>query len=75
MRTCFFGYWIWKHRGDKDGREMQLEIGVRCRSYLSVVGGRWKPILTCLLLGGRKRFSKLCRLAPNATERMITLQL
>ena len=42
---------------------------------LSVIGGRWKPILVCHLLGGRKRFGELRRLTPNATERMITLQL
>ena len=27
------------------------------------------------LLEGRKRFSDLCRVVPNATQRMITLQL
>ncbi|MCH9670535.1 MAG: winged helix-turn-helix transcriptional regulator, partial [Gammaproteobacteria bacterium] len=42
---------------------------------LSVIGGRWKPVLLCRLLDGRKRFGELCRLAPNATERMVTLQL
>ena len=42
---------------------------------LSVIGGRWKPILLCHLLGGSKRFGELRRLTPNATERMITLQL
>lgn len=29
----------------------------------------------CHLLDGRKRFGELRRLTPNATERMITLQL
>ena len=42
---------------------------------LSVIGGRWKPVLICHLLNGRKRFGELRRLTPNATERMITLQL
>lgn len=40
-----------------------------------MIGGRWKPILICHLLNGRKRFGELRRLTPNATERMITLQL
>ena len=40
-----------------------------------MVGGRWKAILVCHLLNGRKRFGELRRLTPNATERMITLQL
>ena len=32
-------------------------------------------MLVCHLLQGRKRFGELRRLTPNATERMITLQL
>lgn len=42
---------------------------------MSVVGGIWKPVLVCHLLPGRVRFNALCRLTPNATARMITLQL
>lgn len=42
---------------------------------MSVVGGLWKPVLVFHLLEGRVRFNALCRLTPNATPRMITLQL
>lgn len=42
---------------------------------LCVIGGRWKTVLTSHLLAGRKRLGELRRLAPNATEHMITLQL
>lgn len=42
---------------------------------LSVIGGVWKPMIVYHLLGGRKRFMELTRLIPNATQRMITLQL
>jgi DNA-binding HxlR family transcriptional regulator len=42
---------------------------------LSVVGGVWKPVLLFHLLEGKLRFNALCRLAPSATARMITLQL
>ncbi len=42
---------------------------------MSVVGGVWKPVLVFHLLPGRVRFNALCRLTPNATPRMITLQL
>ncbi len=56
-------------------RKYNWKTGCDVEATLSVIGGRWKPILICRLLGGRKRFSELCRLAPNATERMITLQL
>lgn len=42
---------------------------------MSVLGGVWKPVLVFHLLPGRLRFNALCRLTPNATSRMITLQL
>ena len=42
---------------------------------MSVLGGIWKPVLVSHLLPGRVRFNALCRLTPNATPRMITLQL
>lgn len=42
---------------------------------MSVLGGVWKPVLVFHLLPGRVRFNALCRLTPNATPRMITLQL
>ena len=56
-------------------RQYNWKTGCDVEATLSVIGGRWKPVLICRLLSGRKRFSELCRLAPNATERMITLQL
>ena len=56
-------------------RKYNWKTGCDVEATLSVIGGRWKPVLICRLMGGRKRFSELCRLAPNATERMITLQL
>lgn len=42
---------------------------------MSVLGGVWKPVLVFHLLEGKLRFNALCRLTPNATPRMITLQL
>ena len=56
-------------------RQYNWKTGCDVEATLSVVGGRWKPVLLCHLLGGRKRFGELRRLTPNATERMITLQL
>ena len=49
--------------------------GCAVEATLAVVGGRWKPVLLFHLLEGRKRFSDLCRSVPNATQRMVTLQL
>lgn len=56
-------------------RQYNWKTGCDVEATLSVIGGRWKPILVCHLLEGRKRFGELRRLTPNATERMITLQL
>ena len=56
-------------------RKYCWRTGCDVEATLSVVGGRWKPVLVCHLLAGRKRFGELCRLIPNATQRMITLQL
>lgn len=56
-------------------RSYNWKTGCDVEATLSVIGGRWKPVLVCHLLAGRKRFGELRRLTPNATERMITLQL
>lgn len=51
------------------------ETGCDVEATLSVIGGRWKPIFVCPLLGGRNRFGELRRLTPNETERSVTLRL
>lgn len=56
-------------------RNYDWKTGCDVEATLCVIGGRWKPVLVCHLLEGSKRFGELCRLTPNATERMITLQL
>ena len=56
-------------------RKYNWKTGCDVEATLSVIGGRWKPVLVCHLLSGRKRFGELRRLTPNATERMIALQL
>lgn len=56
-------------------RKYNWKTGCDVEATLSVIGGRWKPVLIGHLLGGKKRFGELRRLTPNATERMITLQL
>ncbi len=56
-------------------RKYCWKTGCDVEATLSVIGGRWKPVLVCHLLAGLKRFGELRRLVPHATERMITLQL
>jgi len=56
-------------------RRRATKTGCAVEATMSVVGGLWKPVLVFHLLDGRVRFNALCRLTPNATPRMITLQL
>lgn len=42
---------------------------------LSIVGGKWKPMIVWFLLDGTKRFGELRRLLPGATQQMLTTQL
>ncbi len=42
---------------------------------LSIIGGKWKPLIVFSLLSGTKRFSEVRRLLPQATQQMLTMQL
>jgi DNA-binding HxlR family transcriptional regulator len=59
----------------RGARRRATKTGCAVEATMSVMGGVWKPVLVFHLLDGRLRFNALCRLTPNATQRMITLQL
>jgi DNA-binding HxlR family transcriptional regulator len=40
-----------------------------------IIGGKWKAVILYYLFKGPKRYNELRRLLPEATQRMLTLQL
>jgi DNA-binding HxlR family transcriptional regulator len=56
-------------------KRLDGKSGCAVEVTLSVIGGVWKPVILFHLLPGKKRFMELTRLIPNATQRMLTLQL
>ena len=42
---------------------------------LSVIGGKWKPIILWIIRDGKKRFGEMKRLLPSITQKMLTQQL
>ncbi len=44
-------------------------------AVISVIGGKYKPVILYHLLGGALRFSELSRIMPEATAKMLTQQL
>jgi DNA-binding HxlR family transcriptional regulator len=45
------------------------------RPALNVIEGKWKPLILFQLKSGRKRFSELQKLLPEATQKVLTQQL
>lgn len=58
-----------KTRGDSHHTRCTIE------ATIGLIGGRWKAVVVFHLLSGTRRFGELQRLLPNATARMLTLQL
>jgi len=45
------------------------------QAVVNIIGGKWKLSILYQLFQGTKRYGELKRLVPEATERMLTLQL
>jgi len=42
---------------------------------ISIIGGKWKPIILWILFQGTRRFGELKRMIPKITQKMLTQQL
>ena len=51
--------------------------GERCplRTAIGVLSGRWKPLIVYYLRAGKRRFSELHRLIPEASRQVLAQQL
>ncbi|WDS35543.1 helix-turn-helix domain-containing protein [Pseudoxanthomonas sp.] len=56
-------------------KQLDFKSGCTVEVTLHVIGGVWKPLILFHLLTGKLRFMQLQRRVPNATQRMLTLQL
>lgn len=53
----------------------QKKYNISVEATLEVIGGKWKTVILCHLINGKKRTSELKRLMPNITQKMLTQQL
>jgi len=42
---------------------------------ISIIGGKWKPIILWILFQNKRRFSELKKFIPAITQKMLTQQL
>ena len=51
------------------------ELNCPIQAVVDIISGKWKLSILYQLFQGTKRYGELKRLVPEATERMLTLQL
>jgi DNA-binding HxlR family transcriptional regulator len=51
------------------------EPGCPTEVTVGVIGGKWKTLILTFLLSGTRRFGEISRFLPQASKRMLTLQL
>ncbi|MBT2685009.1 helix-turn-helix transcriptional regulator [Bacillus sp. ISL-37] len=51
------------------------KYNIPVEAALEVIGGKWKVVILCYLIEGKKRTSELKKLMPGITQKMLTQQL
>lgn len=54
---------------------VKKKYNIAVEATLEVMGGKWKCVILCHLIHGKKRTSELKRLMPVITQKMLTQQL
>ncbi|MED0771576.1 winged helix-turn-helix transcriptional regulator [Bacillus siamensis] len=54
---------------------LKKKYNISVEATLEVIGGKWKCVILCHLMRGKKRTSELKRLMPDITQKMLTQQL
>lgn len=57
--------------------EKKISSQVECpvTASMTVLGGKWKPIIVFILSMDKRRFSEIERMIPSATRKTLTVQL
>lgn len=54
---------------------IKKKYNISVEATLEVIGGKWKCVILCHLMHGKKRTSDLKRIMPGITQKMLTQQL
>jgi DNA-binding HxlR family transcriptional regulator len=54
---------------------MQNHCNCPIEATLNVIGGKWKPMILCLLANDTLRYNKIQQLMPEVSPKMLTKQL
>lgn len=57
------------------GQNHKIHCNCPIEATLNVIGGKWKPMILCLLAEDTLRYNKLQQLIPDVSPKMLTKQL
>ena len=57
------------------GAYQRAKLSCPTEVTVDIIGGKWKSLILTFLLSGPRRFGEISRFLPQASKRMLTLQL